>query len=1286
MVKLETWEQKLRPRMTAVDLIGELDLTSEEAQEIGSLIAALIRVSSPQEGTRQLERRYPSAFAAYLVFQGGYSYDRGDFWGGVCAGAGLLNEGNLTVAWGQAFERICRKFDLTREFAGHRYVGAILGHGGIPTNSLRDFFEHMLQPSVTKPELAALSTADLILEWLTSATQYYVDKPILRFLEYGGQVAEDFVERCRRMARDYAQEDELPAADEVGLPASLVDAYQEWIGQSGLTRTAPSSGQRLKKPGIVLDPWGERAMHVMLPEQQIPPTQSRAEFWWEIEADGTAERVAVNARRVDMDLKTRGTHAALQAPAQEYRIRFCRQTEQDQRAELLREWVYDGTNAAWPFLAFDPETGGMLTQRKRLPARPLWILCPPDVTVQSEPASPTLIRERLPQLPWAWHTWRGYRLDLLDIATLKLTSGQGDFEIQVVEAPVGLTAELVDGARLDSLEDPVPIYLGAPPTLCIFMQEEDRSAARLAHWRLELNHEWNADPERVLKARLSELDDLIIRRDGHIELPLMHPRFLGLTPVGQYRIRLRGPLGRSADLRFRVAPKLYLTGHEDLYLPEPGKGAPAAHLLIETDPESRIEFLQSEPEFHLEELACDEQARCYQVTVPPDRADAPLRMVRHVADDRSAFIPLRIPIHRLRWLLILKPEQLAQTAWQSNPSTISLAELEQSASPYLALELPIAQEGGIGAQLRFLGIDDALIAELEAPRPTGPARFRRFDLRAVRDALRASQSPAMRVELSVTGLPGHGTLALTILTLRRSITVEGAGVALREQDGGQTLDITWWPEIPLRNRYIRLWSQTRPWAEPLALPIPDAAQGGCSFAISAEDLPSGRYRIEFLVRDPWLPDTAPARPQPDAPNVATVVIGSLEERLAQLDARHRDDGNAFACGCESVFLWHALGQADRAAEALNQCWECRHTASLPQIMALAREFRDQPTGKAFRMKLYGTEQIRQILAAYRDGGLPESLVAEYLADLPPLSKLAPEAGEMLLSAPDERVQLAAARYLIEQGKEAGMAAAFSWHDQGRLSQQGLDELMSLNLELAERYLRTYIEQCVAQLPDERCLKLAEETEFDDIRLTALRSLVRRGKADGIHLTLTLQARQVIDAFTALQLLGLRPELTARVIFRDPGRTAVPEVVQQFMVRHPEVLPAMRVGGWVRCALGWGEIRAIRSLAGQPLLFASEEVAAEGVILDVRLHLDDGFSDSTIQTGPTGITIRTGPRLYACAQCNGYVAREYGTVIRSHYQIVHDRSKEQMFRFLQSGLVVNQAESVEFSSGRPTTEK
>ena len=1257
MATLDEWERRLSPQIKTIELIGELDLAPEEVQKIGQSIAALIRSQGPQSAMRSLEQRYPATLAAFLVFQGGNSYhsdEKGDFWPGVCQAVGIPYAPSYTMELGQAFERICDQFRLTHEFSGHRYVSAILGHGGIPARSLPDFFEHLLQPSITRPELAAFSTTDLIQEWLTGSAQYHVDKPILRFLEYGGKVAEDFVERCRQMARAWMEEGEFPTADELGLPVALVDAYHEWVTQSDLVRSEARSGLRLKKPVIALDPWGQ-GVHIVLPEQQIPAAQSLAESWWEVEADGEIDRIPVDARRVDMDLKTRIAHAILRRPAPEYKVRFYRRAEEADR--MLREWVYAGVSDAHPFLVFDPATGRLMPQPKCLPAQPLWILCSPDATLQSDPISQFLIREELPRLPWDWHPWRGYGLDLQGVSALKLSASHGQALIPVVEVLAAPTAELVNDEQLDLLDDPVPIFVGAPPTLRIYIPKEELAGGRLTRWRLELNHEWNADPEHAHRVRLSELDDLIVRRDGCIELSLAHPNFLGPAPVGQYRIRLRGPLGRNADLRFRVAPKLYLTGHEDLYLPEPEKGAPTVLLLIETDAQSQIELLEDAPDFRVELLSCDAQARCYQVTVPPDRADAPLRLVRYVPSGRHAYIPLRIPIRRLRWQLILKPEQIAQAAWQSQPSAINLAELEQSPSPCLMLELPVSESSQVVARLRFLDVNGDAIAELEAPRPTGSRSWRRFDLRSVRDALRESPSPAVQVVLRVEGLPEHDPLTLTVLTLRRSITVERTSINLRQLDDGQYLDVSWEPEIPLCNRCIRLWSQTRPWTEPLLLPIPDSAQGSHAFPIQADALPAGRYLLEFLVHDPWLPDTTPARPEPTAPHVVTVTIGSLEERLDCLEAARRENGDVFSYACESAFLWRALGDIARAEASLQACWQGLDVASLPQMVALARQFQDLPTGKAFRIKLYRTEQIRQVFAAYSNGDLSESVVAEYLAYLPPLAKLAPQAVEALLEAPDARVRLAAARHLIERGDIAGIRAAFAWEASGRLSRQDLDELLALNLPLVTDYVTSH-------LPPEESLRLLQTSDQRDLQLALAASLARCDRDEGVLAVARLYERKAISAPQAVAALGINPRFAARCLLEQLPGKAIEELLDKLLDAHPDAIPVIQAGVWIHCQLGWAQIACIETGDGQRIESLLPDRADQGVRFTVAFHPGPDAIKALIDPLRKQILLLDVSRVYQCLKCNQYIAVRHEKITGEHDRAKHE-GMHPSFRPLES---------------------
>lgn len=1247
MTKLDDWEHKLSGQMATIELIGELDLTSEEIQEIGQLIASLTHSQGAKPALGHLKRRYPATLAAFLVFQGGSSYhsnDKGDFWPGVCEAAGIPYNPNYTLALGQYFEQILQRFGLRHDFAGQRYVGEILGHGGIPPRSLPDFFEHMLQPSITRPELAALSTPDLISEWLHSSAQYQVNKPILRFLEYGSKVAENFVDRCRHMAGDYADQGELASAFELGLSEALIDAYREWIDQPSHRPQQSSSSLRLRRPSIVLDPWGV-GVTVVLPEQPIPAIHSLTEMWWEIVAGRTVQKIEVIARRVDMDLKTRAAVAALPSPEQEYHVRLFRRMAQADN-EMLREWTFDGFDSALPLMAFDPQTNNLMVRPRRLPACHLWVVHPIGVQIESNPSGQRLIAEEAQKLPFNWYSWRCCRLDLQNVSALRLVSKNNVHSIPVIEKQSGLAAELVNGVPLSNLDDPVPIFIGTPPTLRIVTDGLDLSADRLERWRLELAYEWNADPERTIKCRLNEIQDLVRRKDGAIEIPLAHARLLGRAPVGQYRVRVQERLGCSADFRFRITPNLHLTGHETLYLPEPGKDAPTVRLQIKTDSKSRLEFLQAEPEFHLKELPCPDHARCYQVTVPPDRADAPLRLVRDIGTGRAAYFPLRIPIRRLRWLLIRSLGDLAKPAWQSTVAPVNLDELEQSDAPCLLVELPVSEECRVVTRLCFRNENGALIAELEASGSTGSTGIRRFDLRSARDALRKSQSPAIQVVLNIEGLAEHNPLSLTIMTLRRTIFIKQVTLALRQTDDGQFLDIGWYPDIPLRHRRIHLWRQTQSWVEPLTLAIPDAAHRSHSFPVPAGAIPIGVYLVEFLVLDPWLAAAAPVRPKTAASNVHTVVVGRLEERLAELRRGVSAGNTPFSIACESALLWKYLGKIEHAAASLQECWQSRNTATLQQMLTLAREFRDHPNGKALGFTLYQADQVARIIARYHADGFPKSLIDEYLAEMPALTNLALKAVGALLEAPDERVQLAAARHLIEKNENAGIKAAFEWETSGRLSRKDLDDLLMLNLPLSLQFM-------TSQFSPEESIRFLRMSDNRDFQLAAATSLVARGDPQGLPTVVSLFEHGLLSAAQAVQSLGANPRSAAQWLAAQTSGDGAALLLERLLNAHPDAVPFIRPGIWVHCQHGWAQIVRMEAPNGQQLPSVAPEEFKKS---ELRLYVifDPGQDAIEALMIPSLKQMRL-PNLnavYQCTKCHQFIATNPYKIINDHNRKAH----------------------------------
>lgn len=1008
---LEEWEHLIKPQLANVQLIGELELSLGETEQISRLIRNLIRSWGTEQATSKLICDYPCTFVTYLVFQGVYGYEGGDYWSSVCEATGLPPSPNYKTDWGHAFESIAERLGFRHDFPGHRYVGAILAHGGIPTTSLPDFFEHMLQPTVENQELSALSTRELIQGWLTGSARYWVDKPILRFLKEGGQVAVDFVERCRDMARETATSDTVPLATDVELPISVVATYEEWLEAPERFAPIPRTGPYIRKPVVRLDPWGV-GVHVVLPEQKMPATQSTQEVTWMLSTDDKSQKIPVRVRRTDPELKTEATTIPIQRPASEYRVRFLVD------GDCQREWTFKGLgeNPDFPLLLFDADTGKWLARRDLLMSKPLWVLLPRQFEVEPK----TVIRERLPQLPWDWSQWQAYELDLTDIPSLVLCSGDASVEIPVIASQ---QPSLVGGRCLFPDSTP-PLYVGELPFLRIPHHQHT-----LSRWQIELRNEYAATPPLQLKTSLRSLTGICRRENGAIVLPLNHPELLGSRPLGQYRLRVRGPLSTGEEFRFCVVPELQMMGHDELYLPEAQQGAPVAHLLVETDAASHLEPLRRDSIVELKAITTDGDASFYEIVVPPDEIEAPVRLVRVSGTGETVSVPLQITIRRLRWALILDP--VAPT-WRHTPIVTNLDELEQSNDPHLIIDCPVEDEWDVSVQAGFYNAESKLLQLLEAPRSRHRPRFHRMDLREVRETLRHSRSPVIQAILFIRGLPDKDIFELPVLRIRRNIYVEHVAAEAEWSDDMVVLYFAWQPAIPLRSRQIRLWPLSRPWESPIAIPIPDDARNECIAEVLGRNIVAGDYLAEFLVEDPWAQQS---KPTPDATNVSTVVLGSIERRLQELDAAIAREGEHFLNLFEQALLCQSLDDEAGVGEALCKCRDQLSTVPLDLVLMLINQFEDRSNAKAMLYELF--RQASDVLEAFRSGELSEKRFNGYLDRLRCFVKsglpISPKTSVALLDLPDDYIRLAAAQRLIEHSNPAGVDAVVNWLEQGDLA-------------------------------------------------------------------------------------------------------------------------------------------------------------------------------------------------------------------------------------------------------------
>ncbi len=856
MREIDIIERGLCEQITKVELLAELDITPELAEQLGSAIVELVSQYNHAEATRYLERFYPASLVVFLVAQGIYGYRDGDYWSGVARVVGI--DQNIVQRWGRIFEDVLQKWAKPRfpTLGGRRYVDHILVHGGIPDYCLPDFFLHMLEPAVTRPELVYLDTNELITEWLhTTAGRYMTDKPVLRFLEHGGTIANDFVARCLDMARQYLEFGSVPTAEEVGLPARVVDKYRQWVAQRNIDKSARTSQLRLVRPQIWFDPYGDGVL-LDLPVQTLPIGNDSPDCSWHVTINGRTTRYPVHAWKRSGEWETEPDRIPLNEIAESYTIVF-----EDGR-ELQRQWRFIGIREV-PLLAFDPDEGQLIEWHGVLPNRELWLVYPSKLPLTVHSGE---LRETAADLPDVWSTYHAERWNLEHVTLLKL----GDKDIYV-EPDIAVLRPRLDGGHpfSDVLSRGQSIlYIGDPPDIVVPLPSRSDLSAEINRWHISIREESG----RVLcSMRLSQLAHALTFEDGTLRLSLRSAGLL-TNGFGSYVIAMRGPLGRDATFRIALVPSLQISGHEMVRLPnEKGQYIPV-ELFIETAPDIHITCDTSNVQL------IPLQAGVVALSIPSDYTQITLYLVK---DDTSISISIPLPI--LVWSL----NGTEVKSHESNQLLVRPAAwLDQVHSPRLLVSIvPHSYTPRkFGAYLYVYHNRDA---ELQTLRARGGAkkRWMQFYLAEAADSIRSSPDSSALFELVIEQLDGYEKpIELSVLRISKTLNV-GQVICEGMYRGEQCfLRLRWRGVQQLRSRCLLLWSLWRPWEAPVTLSIDDSAEYEQHWTIPLADLPPGAYRAEMTVNDPWS-SREPLRPYYRGSGISDIVLGRHADHVRYLYRR-----------------------------------------------------------------------------------------------------------------------------------------------------------------------------------------------------------------------------------------------------------------------------------------------------------------------------------------------------------------------------------------------------------------
>jgi len=373
---LEDDEGRLAQELQGKRLICEVDVSQEE---VSVWQKEVIRPRS------SAWNKYPSISAIATVNAGIYEYHHGDFWSAFPE----LEDPSSQSHWGKRFERYLHKHDSLETFQelkkeGHRYVAPILAHGGVPQYCLEDFF--VLLSKYSDPEQPSSEFIDYL--GLHQNVMVNIDKPVQRFLLYGGEVAEEFVARCLALCQSREQGD---GGGTHGLPKRVIDVFSKWYAERGPTNRQHI--RRFPKPEIRMQP-GDIWVYLRLPRSDDHPEISPDTCW---EVCGKFWAVSRN-------------HEIPLIFSDGWTVRY-----------KGHEVNLQGISNSEPALFFNPASGKSIPnpRLRRLPEH-LWAVFSQSASVEPEPS----YREGIP-------TWPGYVIAVFNLEGQRhLKIGDHQFEVR----------------------------------------------------------------------------------------------------------------------------------------------------------------------------------------------------------------------------------------------------------------------------------------------------------------------------------------------------------------------------------------------------------------------------------------------------------------------------------------------------------------------------------------------------------------------------------------------------------------------------------------------------------------------------------------------------------------------------------------------------------------------------------------------------------------------------------------------------------------------------------------
>jgi hypothetical protein len=521
---LDTYEQRWRELLKVVSLAAE----ALDSVEITQRERALKVLGGNCLQTRATERvallrHWPAVHVLVTSGLAADHYESGTFWPALASQLDRELDQAFQRDWGTAFLANLRALGLPTfdddSDAGTRYVGRILMHCGVPTYCLSDYYRLVLE---RRSRVAGINPEELVSWAGTRAAQdqlYGIDKPVARFLRYGGDFAVDVTDRVFDLLDAVAAGG---SGADVALPERFRQVALRMSADGRLIPTQRSSNRSAIdtdiRPRLVVDPFGQGPL-LRLPPVGDAPDGSAV---WLVELDGAMTRVQTQAVLPGLNEPAPQTNVPLPGPVRSASVAL--QNRQHLQTMLT---VIDDKQ---PLLAFGDDFIA-IPPSVPLPGRHTWLLFPGERENIHISGNASVVTES--PLPPGWSGWS---LTLVDLSGATAVSFAGKSRpVRHQAAARILTDEPVPGVRTTA---GLPVFASVP-TISL---PPELGGAR---WEVSL---LDATGTTTRQWRSGDGGD-------PTSLWSSVPRPM----LGTFTIRVRGPWGRGATRTVTVVEGLRVT-------------------------------------------------------------------------------------------------------------------------------------------------------------------------------------------------------------------------------------------------------------------------------------------------------------------------------------------------------------------------------------------------------------------------------------------------------------------------------------------------------------------------------------------------------------------------------------------------------------------------------------------------------------------------------------------------------------------------------------------------------